>query len=284
MITISIPTPLVVFGEYLETYNLPSISVPINNLINYNFATISTSEIKINHYQKIIYQISKKIEKYLREISPKGLEISFEKDKADPITFTIAGVEAISKIYKLKLNKEQIYDACLTILSKVEINSKNLKAELCAGIWEDICYLDGQNLIPQTIKSKNIPIQIFKLNENNKSEYFNKLNNKLKKYPEDMQTIFDKIKYITNSAKIGLINSDSNLLADNLNKSQKILDNLKLCDKNLHKLLISAILSGALGLKYCTFNNNQYLLTIIPEENLDKVKKSLLKLSISETF
>lgn len=284
MITISLPTPLVIFGEYLETYNQPCLSIPINNLITYNFNSISTPEIKIKYYNKVIFEISQKIEKFLLSISQTGLEISFNKSKVDPITFTIAAVEAISKIYILKFNKEQIYDACLTILSNIKTHSNNLKAELSASIWRKTCFLDGQNLIPEIINTKNFPIQIFKLNQNSHSNYFNKLNNKKNKYPQEFPNILDNLKYITNSAKIALFNSNPSLLADNLNKYQKLLDNLMLCDGKLHKYFVSAILAGASGLKFCTFFDQQFILTIIPEKNIEKIKKKLLNLDISEMF
>jgi mevalonate kinase len=273
------PQPAILVGDYLSNFNYPNLSIALDTKSNYIYQKSSHSELKIKSDPKTInknnLQILSRIHNYLKNVKDiSGINVYLPTQYSNNlISLTVATIYAISQLFALKLTKNQIYDASLTILNEIKANPADYQSLTAVLIWGGAVYSSSPNDLPQKISLNNSCLSAIKLPDHT-NNYQKQLKLKHNKFPKDLEEIFKEISGLTVSTHDYLIKNDWHSISEILNKNQKYLDRLELCDEKWHHLFVSAILSGVTGIKICNSETGQFLIYLKPQ-NEDNFLKTL---------
>ncbi|MFA6080811.1 MAG: mevalonate kinase [Patescibacteria group bacterium] len=266
---------LMLFGEHAVIYNYPCIVTTVSPRVyveierNMSQLIIDNPQVRDNRFVEEAVKLFCKTYKVDNKLSIKTYsDFSSQYGFGSSSAVTVATILALSKLYRLKISKKEIFD----LGYKVTLNIQGVGSgfDVAAATFGGTLYFvtGGKIIEPLLIEKLNLVIGYSGMKANT---------TKLVKSLKPDFRIFEDIKKIVDKAKITLINGDWNKTGELMNQNQKLLQELGVSTEKLDKMCLVANQSGAFGAKLSGAGGGDCMIALIPENKRKDVESAIIK-------
>ena len=270
----SAPGKLMLFGEHAVVYNYPCIVTTVSPRV-YVEVSNTGKEFEVDAPQskdtsfvegavKLFcqkYKVDNKI--LIKTYSDFSSKFGLGSSSA----VTVATIIALSKLYKIKISKKEIFDLGYKVIRSIlKVGSGFDVASATYG--GTIYFLTGGKVIePLPVKDLSLVIGY--------SGTKASTTRIVKDLKPDFK-IFDKIGKIVEEAKIALVNSDWKIAGELMNQNHQLLKSMGVSTQKLDKMCEAAVLSGAFGSKLSGAGGGDCMISLVPKNKIKNVESSII--------
>lgn len=271
----SAPGKLMLFGEHAVVYNYPCIVTTVSSKIyveaekNSGPLKIIAPQVKDNRFvEKTVelfcekYNVDNKIliKTYSNFSSKFGLGSSS--------AVTVALINALGKLYKIELSKQEIFDLGYKIVLNVQGVGSGFDIAV-ATYGGTIYFVTGGKVIePLPIEALSLVIGYSGTKANTATI--------VKNLKPDFK-IFDKIGKIVEEAKISLVNSNWQITGKLMNQNHRLLQKLGVSTEKLDKMCQASVNAGAYGAKLSGAGGGDCMIALTPVNKRKDVESAIIK-------
>lgn len=271
----SAPGKLMLFGEHAVVYDYPCIVTAVSSRI-YVEVEKTSEQFKVDAPQvKDLRFIEETVKLFCEKygVDNKILiktysDFSSKFGLGSSSAVTVALIYALSKLYKIKSSKREIFD--LGYKAVLNVQGVGSGFDIAAATYGGTLYFVTGGKIIQPLSTQTMPLVIgYSGTKADTSTIVNKLKPNFK--------IFDEIKKIVEKAKIGLENRDWEKTGELMNQNHKLLQELGVSTEKLDRMCQAAVVAGAYGAKLSGAGGGDCMIALVPQDKIKKVESSIVK-------
>jgi len=270
----SAPGKLMLFGEHAVVYDYPCIVTTVSPRVYVEIedgkskSKIEAPQVKNTRFVEESINIFKQKYNVNGEMLVKTYsDFSSKLGLGSSSAVTVATIIALSKLYKIKISKKEIFDLGYKVIRTIQKVGSGFDVA-SATYGGTIYFLTGGKVIePLPIKDLSLVIGY--------SGTKASTTRIVKDLKPDFK-IFDKIGKIVEEAKIALVNSDWKIAGELMNQNHQLLKSMGVSTQKLDKMCEAAVLSGAFGAKLSGAGGGDCMISLVPENKIKNVESSII--------
>jgi len=278
----SAPGKLMLFGEHAVIYNYPCIVTTVSPRI-YVEAEITPGQFNIDAPQvknvrfveETVKLFSKKYNVDNKLLIKTYSDFSSQYGFGSSSAVTVATIYALSKIYKIKLSKREIFDLGYKVI--LNIQGVGSGFDIAAAIFGGTLYfvIGGKVIEPLSVKELSLVIGYSGVKADT-TKIVKNLEFRIHNSELEYRKIFEKIGRIVEEAKISLVNGDWEKSGELMNQNHQLLQELGVSTEKLNRMCLTAIESGAYGAKLSGAGGGDCMIALVSKDKKEDVESSIV--------
>jgi mevalonate kinase len=296
-VAISAPGKLMLFGEHAVVYGYPCIATTVGARIHVSASItdggmflLNAPEVGVLAYTKSMADVGKgNIPKEVRYIESalqhflqrfpvqNGISIQTHADFSSKVGFGSSSATVVSalcafiKIFNVKISEKELFTAARDVVSSVQGRASGF--DVAAAIWGNTIFFSKNGDVIEPLSVLSVPLVIGYTGEKADTKTLvDMVNQKLQKYPQKVDRIFQAIEKIVIEAKERIGSGDWERVGKLMDFNQEYLRDIGVSSEKLETLISAAKKSGALGAKLSGAGGGDCMIALYPDGNRGKQK------------
>lgn len=291
------------FGEHAVVYNRPCLVTAVNQRMKVKIeindsdvVEVEAPDVGIKGYRKRIDSLGKQInmpkgvrflemavKNFFEKYQVKsGLKVETKSELSPQFGFgsssaaTVAALECLSILFKMKLGKKELFS--LAYKTVLDVQGVGSGFDLAAAIWGGTIYfvIGGEKIIP--LKIEKLPLVIGYTGVKADTPTLVRQVARLRlRHLSLVNGIFDNISFLTREAKRALAKGDLKKGGELMNLNQGLLDALGVNTKKLADLIFAARQADAYGAKLSGAGGGDCMIALVSKKTRVAVEEAIKK-------
>lgn len=276
----SAPGKLMLFGEHAVVYNFPCIVTAVESRIyvevekNTEFKVDAPQVKDLRFVEETVKVICEKYHFDNKILIKTYSDFSSKFGLGSSSAVTVALIYAMGKLHNIEMSQREIFDLGYKII--LNIQGVGSGFDIAAATYGKTTYFvtGGKEIESLPVNSLSLVIGYSGVKADTVT-IVKELKLKMVDKKTEIFEIFEKMKVIVEKAKISLIKSDLKKTGELMTENQKLLKVLGVSTEKLDAMCQAAISAGAYGSKLSGAGGGDCMITLVPVEKTNDVKKSI---------
>jgi len=187
---------------------------------------------------------------------------------------TVAFAKALTTLYNIELSNQELFNLCYKAV--LDVQGVGSGFDLASAIWGGTIYYISPAKVVKKINVKELPIVVaYSGVKADTPTLVRMVNNMLDEEPEVINEVFNNISKVADDFIKYADQEDWQKIGKLFNKSQEFAKKLKVSNKKLDKLVLSANNNGAYGATVSGAGGGDCVLAIVSENKRKKVEEAM---------
>lgn len=302
-ITVSAPGKLVLLGEHSVVYGRPCIVTTVGQrmkatveLTDEPIFELSAPDVNITDYKKPMSKLgqgdipkgAKFVEIAVKNFTHarpglaklKGIKVATTSEFSSQFGFgsssasTVCVIKALSELIKKKLSNKQLFD--LSYKTVLSIQGKGSGVDVASAIYGGTLYFVTAGKVMKPLNLKNLPLAIgYSGIKADTVTLLNQVLLKAKKFPNEIENIYNSITSLVELAKTAAIKEDWVSFGELMDLNQGYLESLGVGIRKLSDMIYSAREAGAYGAKLSGAGGGDCMLALFSPKTKTAISKGI---------
>ncbi|MBD3362649.1 mevalonate kinase [Candidatus Dojkabacteria bacterium] len=300
-IKVSAPGKLMLLGEHSVVHKHPCIVTAVEqrlylnmHIIKDDILILNAPDVKVKNYKKPFNKLLQNdipkgalyIETAVKNFSDEykidtGISISTNSEFSSKLGFgsssasAVCTIKALAEIFGIKITPRQVFN--LAYKTHFDIRGLSSGFDIAAAVYGKTLFYSKRGEIIKKIDVESLPLIIgYTKTKAHTADIVEKVAEKLEKYPNVVNSIFDSISYLVQKGKKALLDYDLKLFGDLMNFNQGYLESLGVNSLILSKLVYAARNSGAFGAKLSGAGIGDNMIAVAPKSKMNQIENAIL--------
>lgn len=279
----SAPGKLMLFGEHAVVYDYPCIVTSVSSRIYVEVERIpgqfmidAPQAKDLRFVEETVKVFSEKYKVDNKILIKTYSDFSSKFGLGSSSAVTVALINALSKLYKIELSKQEIFDLGYKIVLNVQGVGSGF--DIAVATYGGTLYFvtGGKVIKPLLIKELSLVVG-YSGTKADTTSIVKTLKSKIQISKSKYFKTFKSISQIVDAAKITLINGDWKKTGGLMSQNHKLLQELGVSTGKLDKMCQAAVVAGAYGAKLSGAGGGDCMIALAPPERIKKVELAIVE-------